>query len=70
MEYFKKIEITCSGLIIAEVFDSDGKRKGLKFYGAGIFDVLYCSHKRLEKLCKKARQWADEHIQICKNQEV
>ena len=61
ISYRKNIEITDTGMVIASVYSSDGRRTGLKFF-TGIFSSV------VDK-AKKAHAWADRHILICQNWE-
>ena len=65
MEYKKVVEVTRTGMVMAEVTGSDGKLKGLEF-----FQQFITTNKAVERDCKKAHKWADERIAICLRQEA
>lgn len=65
-EYSKRIQITDTGMVIGEVFASDGRRVGLMFCHSGIFN----SPNAIEKRAKKANKWADQMMKVCERQEI
>ena len=65
MNYKKKIQITSTGMVIASVYSSDGRRVGLKF-----FTSFFNSTEKTESNAIKAHSWADAHILMCVRQET
>ena len=65
MKYEKRVKITDTGMVVAEVYAADGRRVGLRF-----FSSMFPSTKRTEANAKKAHAWADGHISMCARQET
>lgn len=65
MKYTKLVKVTSTGMIQAEVCNSSGLTKGIKFFTPFIY-----TNKAVERNCKKAHAWADERIKICERQET
>jgi len=65
MKHYKEIEITSTGMIIAEVFCEDGRRTALEFFGNGFLVQFISSPERTEQHCLKAHEWADKMIGVC-----
>lgn len=72
MKYYKEIEITCTGMIIARVFCVDGRRTGLEFFNTGFLDQSRNKQapEHIEKRCIEAHKWADKMIEICDKYEI
>lgn len=65
--YSKTIEISDTYMVIASVHahaedDHTLRRVGVEFF--------FSPFSSLENRCKKAHKWADNHIEICKANEV
>lgn len=70
MKHYKEIEITDTGMVVAEVFCEDGRRTALEFFGTSFLDQFIKSPKRTENNCKKAHDWADKMIEVCDKYEI
>ena len=70
MKHYKQIEITSTGMIIAEVFCEDGRRTALEFFGNSFIDIFITSPERTEKHCIEAHKWADKMIEVCNKYEI
>ena len=72
MKHYKQIEITSTGMIIAEVFCEDGRRTALEFFNSGFLDQFRNkqSPEHIEKRLKDAHKWADKMIEVCNKYEI
>jgi hypothetical protein len=68
-KYRKQIEVTDTGMIVAQVFAEGGRRVGLKFHHPSVFGFNDTVAK-VEKACQKAHAWADAHMAMCERNEV
>lgn len=66
----KEIEITDTGMVIAYVYASDGRRTAIRFFGSTILDFIAPSPGRIERRAAKAHRWADDMIVVCDRQEA
>lgn len=64
MKYYKDIQSSSTGMVIAKVYDENMECKGLEF-----FTQFFTTNKSVEKSFKKAHKWADERIAICERNE-
>lgn len=70
MKHYKEIEITDTGMIVAEVFCEGGRRTALEFFGNSFIDSFITSPERTEKHCLEAHKWADKMIEVCNKYEI
>lgn len=68
-KYSKQIQVTDTGMIVAQVFAEGGRRVGLRFFDPSTFGFNDTVGK-IEKACKKAHAWADDYMAMCERQEV
>lgn len=66
MAYRKKIEVTDTGMVVAQVYADDGRRVGLDFFTPF---PLYRTVKAIEAQAKKAHKWADDYMVMCERSE-
>ncbi len=66
MKHYKKVEITSTGMIIAEVYCEDGRRTALKFFNSGLLDQFRNKQtpEHMEKRCIEAHEWADKTVAV------
>ncbi|HBG32056.1 MAG TPA: hypothetical protein DDW98_15765 [Gammaproteobacteria bacterium] len=65
MRYRKVIEVTCTGMVVAQVFSADGRRVGLELFAG----ILGNSPGAIERRFKRAHSWADKQISVCEKYE-
>jgi hypothetical protein len=65
MEDRISIELTSTGMVIAETYSLDGRRTGLKF-----FNPLFRTDRLIKRNLIKARKWAESHLQMADEYEA
>lgn len=66
-EYTKRVEVTTTGMVVAEVFAPDGRRTGLEFFG---MYWPWLTEKGVRNRCEAAHAWADARIASCQRFET
>jgi len=60
-KYYKEVEVSDFGMVIARVFKSDGRRVGLEFFS----NSWKFGENAIKDKCKRAHKWCDERIKTC-----
>ena len=59
------IELSATGMVIAETYSRDGRRNGLKF-----FSPFITTDRSIKRNLIKARKWAEAHLQMADEHET